>query len=362
MKTFIDFLRRIGILPKQKYLWVVEDPRPAEAVKRDYAHEERELTAGAADPFNHTPITSSPYPEEDQQGVGSCVPHGVGLALAIVREQITRTYFRLAWTFIYRLRSNYPAVGCWLQDIFDKYRSGVPLYNTLPDPATERQATNVVITEAMRTEAEIFKGLEYYTMSWVSYSSIDEIAKVAAGGIPVPIVFYSTYNEWARSIPQILDPYLQPGNAEVRHCVTVLPYSGHYRSGKKFVTIQDSSHFGGLTLRHVSEEFIKQRVYGAGYWISVKLLGSGTAPKYRFTQTLRYGMKGEDVRNMQLLFISLGLLPNDCATGLFAGRTLAAVHAFQTMFADEILKPQGLALPTDTFGAGSMKKANELCS
>lgn len=370
MKKYIDrfFAWFASKLPKplpheeEHFTGLLDDPRSEEEKQRDYLHEERLIsTASAADPFNNVQITESPVPDEDQLGVGSCVPHGVGGGLAIERKNDTGVFVRLAWSFIYRLRSTWPVPGCYLQEIFQKYKDrGACLFTTLPDPATEDQATNIVITPQMSTEAEIYKGKDYY-MVGLKYNDITTLANIAQQGHAVPIIFFSTYDEWAREYPVISNPKLTSDIAEVRHCVYILPKSGFTLKGKRYVTIHDSAHFGGRTIRHLSEDFIAARVYGAGYWDTVALLGTGPRPKYRFTKTMKYGDSNEDVRHMQLLLINLGLLPNDCATGYFAGRTLAGVHAFQNMFAADILAPLKLDAPTDTFGSMSISKANLLC-
>lgn len=347
-------------LPKKgKYYTGVEaDPRSAEQRKTDYLHEERLLSL-SGDPFGNHQIKTMPYPDDDQLGVGSCVPHGVGAALAVAAMAARKAYIRLSWTAAYRLRSNYPEIGCWLQDIFDKYRKpGAPLYTTLPDPQTEAQAAAAVVTDQMKLEAEIFEGLEYYIITIPN--NIVTLAGLAQQGKAVPIIFYSTYDEWAQEYPTIKDPKLAAPGAEVRHCVMVLPNSGFTKGGKRYVSIKDSAHFGDRTLRHISEDFITARVYGAGYWDSVNIIGSGDKPKHTFTKTLAFGARGEEVTWLQKLLISEGLLPSDCATGLFAGRTLAGLHAFQNKYADKILVPIGLDAPTDTFGSMSIAQANRI--
>lgn len=344
---------------------VVDDPRTPAEKALDWNHEERQLAgtiaAAADDHFSNPKPSSSSFPDEDQQGVGSCVPHGVGGGLAAERKLDVGTYARLSWTFAYRLRSNFPAVGCYLQNVFDIYKNiGAPLFTTLPDPATEDQAAAIAITPQMRTEAAIYKGKNYFTLA--APNDIVQLAGLAALGHAVPILIYATYTEWAQRYPQIYNPNLNPGAAEVRHCIKILPNSGFTENGIRYIAIQDSAHFGNMTLRYLSEQFITARVYGAGYWDTVGVLGSGPRPKHTFTKYLKPGSRGIEVTQLQLLLISEGLLPTDSATGYFGGLTLAGVHAFQNKYAAEILTPLGLTAPTDFFGSQSMAEANVLCS
>lgn len=357
---FVAWLKKNFVRKEEFYTGVNPDPRSQAEKDADFAHEERLMLATGTDPFGNKAIYTSPYTSENQMQASSCVPHGVGLGYNIERKNDLGTYTRTAYSFIYRLRTGYPAAGSWLQDMFEKWRvNGAPLFTTLPDPKTEAQANAMVLTPQMKLEAEIYKGKQYFMVK--KNLNIDTIATIANLGHAVPILFYSTYDEWARQYPIIIENNLEPMLAEVRHCVTVLPFSGYIEDGKKYVTIQDSSWFGNRYVRQVSEDFLNARIYDAGYWDEVAPLGSGPRPKHVFTKVLKVGTQSEEVRQMQLLFISLGLLPNDCATGYFGGRSLAGLHAFQNMFASDILVPQSLDMPTDAFGSMCIAKANKLC-
>lgn len=358
---FKAFLATIASLLKGKqFTGVLPDPRPQEKKQQDFAHEERVVEAPVG-PFENKQILVSPYPYENQWYTSSCCPHGVGLALGIERKADVGQYERLSWVFNYRQRSNYPNEGCYLQNVFDNYRhTGAPLFYSLPTPKTEAEANGAVLTSAMYNEAAIFKGLTYYTVT-KNYNDIATLAGIAQQGHGVAILIYADLDEWALDYPVINKPSLTSGYAEVVHCICILPNSGFIKDGKRHVTVQDSAHFGGKVLRHLSEEFVKSRVYAAAYWDKVVPLGSGPKPKYVFNKDLRYGDTGPDVKAMQQLFISEGLLANENATGNFFGLTLAALHAFQSKYADEILKPNGLTQPTDLFGPATRLKANALC-
>lgn len=346
----------------QFFTGVIEDPRIEAEKILDHKHEEFTGIANAVDPFGNKKITSIFYPDEDQQQVGSCVPHGTGKALAIERARdTTQGYQRLSWTFEYRLRPNLPQPGWWLQGAMESYRTiGAPLFTTLPDPATEDEANSAIITSQARTEAAIFKGQNY--VQFAVPNNIDTIAGIASQGKGVAILFYSTYQEWASETPHIINPQLKQTDfsAQVRHCVCVLPNSGFMENGKKYVTVQDSAHFGGVTLRHVPEDFIAARVYDGGYWVSPAVLGAGPIPNHLFTKVLKVGMTSSEVIQLQKLLIAEGFLRSDCASGYFGGMTLAALHAWQNKYAKDILIPQGLDAPTDMFGSFSIAKANSL--
>lgn len=337
---------------------VLSDPRTAAQKAQDYLHSER-TTAVTADPFGNGQITVSPYPFENQLQTSSCVPHAVTLAYGIERGQ--GSFVALSPMFPYRLRSNYSGEGSIPQNIFDiLQKTGAPLFSTLPTPQVESQANAINLTQQMYTEAEIYRGNTYFKIS--PANDINTIAQVAQSGHAVSICLFAQEDEYSRQYPVILYPNLTQGQAVIQHEVCVLPNSGFIKDGVKYVAIQDSAWFGGWKLRYLSEAFIVARVTQSMYWVGTQVLSTGPRPHFTFTKSLTVGSKDEEVRQMQLLLISEGLLPEDLATGNFYGYTLAGVKAFQSKYASEILLPNGLLAPTGYWGPASIKKANQLCA
>lgn len=362
MNSFIDFI--LSFFKANHDTGVVFDPRAEDAKQKDFLHEER-VPAPTPDPFSNPKIEQSPFPYENQWRTSSCVPHGVALATSVERVLDGGEFARLAQLFVYRLRANFGSEGAWLQDIFNIIAKwGAPLFASLPTPdnATESYANGVKLTNQQYIEAEIYRGGEYYSLE--EPTDFVEIARIAQQGHAVPILIYATYEEWAREYPVILNPNLQlrDAAAAVHHCIAVLPKSGFWENGKRYVTIQDSAHFGGIKKRHLSEDFIKARCYGAAYWDTVKFIGNGERPQFTFTKTLKFGANSNEVKQVQNLLIAEGLLPVDLNTGYFGGRTLAGIRAFQNKYAADILAPIGLDAPTDTWGSMCIAKANKLCT
>lgn len=344
---------------KQK-LGVAPDTRTDEQKQRDYLHEER-VFPSSTNAFGNTKITGSKYPLQNQKSTSECVPHAVALALGIERELDGDVFAVLSPTFIYRQRANYPAAGTAPYDAFSLFaKYGAPLLNQLPTPTYEYQANGAVLTQQMYVEGSIYAGKEFYTL--MNPKDISELATIASQGHGVPITIFATEQEWSQTYPQIYNPKLTYSQATIQHEVTILPNSGFVEGTKLYVTIQDSCPFGGIQIRHLSEDFIKMRCYGAAYWDTVSIIGGGVPPKYTFTKILKWGSVGNEVKLMQQLLAAEGCLPIDCITGNFYGRTLAAVHAFQNKYAAEILLPIGLNAPTDTWGSACIAKANQLCA
>jgi len=219
--------------PKRNFTGLLLDTRLESQKQRDYLHEERPAAA-VADPFSNAQIDTTPYIELNQFMTSSCVPHGVGLALSIERLNDTGVWQPTSPIFNYRLRSNYPQEGASLPGIADIYKKfGTPLYTTLPTPGTEKEANMVVITSQMFTEAEIFKGKEYFSYRYPN--DIEELARVAQAGHGVAILIFANEEEYSRSFPTILNPNLNSFTAEIRHCVCVLPKSGFMKDGKRYL-------------------------------------------------------------------------------------------------------------------------------
>lgn len=353
----IKLLSYIFSFFKKKYpTGLLPDPRPAEEVKKDYTHEEVK-TAGVT--IWGTQPPQVPFPKEDQKATSSCVGHGVSGAYGSETKNDAGGYIRLSKMFIYRKRANFPAEGMWLQNAFDiLQQSGSCLYDTLPNVPTEAQANAITITQAMIDEAAGFKGKEYYSIT--EPNNIETLAQLASQGYAIPILIYASYREWAQEYPQLWDNPA-PMQAAVRHCIFVVPLGGWIKDGVRYITILDSSPFGGFHIRHLSEAFVKARVFGGVYWKSVVLeAGHGPRPRALTGRTLDVGAKGLDVLALQNCLIYEGVLPSDCSTGNFGGRTRAGVKAFQARYAAEILTPSGLEKPTGTYGPATRKKLQAL--
>jgi hypothetical protein len=80
----------------------------------------------------------------------------------------------------------------------------------------------------------------------------------------------------------------------------------------------------------------------------------------KFTRNFRLGMRGEDVKALQILLIQEGVYPEARITGRFDKFTKNAVVRFQEKYATEILKPLKLTRGTGYFGRLSRIKANAI--
>lgn len=345
------------LFSRKHFTGVSIDTRSQIEKQKDYMHEESHLASVSVPSYDNQKIVSSPYIIENQNQTSSCVAHGVTLAAGIYFNDVVGVFRRFSKMFVYRQRSNYPDGGMWLQEAFEIIRkNGSCLYNTLPNPTTEAQANSIIITQTQRDEAIANKVPEYFTIQ--NPNDIDTLCAVAQQGIPVSIIIYSSYREWSSIIVTILDS-VGFRTAPVRHCICVLPKSGFRENGKRYLTIQDSAWFGGYYLRHVDEDFIKSRVYGAAYWKPYIAPPVMAKPSYSFKYPLSYGSKGADVVALQNILIYEQLIPADLNTGNYLGRTQAGVKALQEKYASEILIPLGMTSGTGVVGLATLKWLNK---
>jgi hypothetical protein len=320
--------------------------------------------------FNHDEIAFSPtinlvtkeealkqttlWERYNQAGTSSCVAHSVALAYGIKRN-----FFKGSPMSVYRPRSNYPGEGMIADDASKIVKNlGIADFVLLPTPSTEKEANALtlntkVVEDALKNKADAYV---YITSQW-----FNNIASIASQGTPVTIFIYSTYREWAVEYPTLRDkPKL--GSAPIQHAITVLPNSVYEEDGKRYLIIQDSALFGGYSIRHLSEDFINARCYFGQYFTKLTVAPIETKPKHTFTRSIKYGERSKEVEWLQMCLVNEGIHPKEAVTGNFFGITLNSVKKFQLKYADDVLKPIGLKLPTGFVGAMTIKKLNELYS
>ncbi|MBU6232432.1 peptidoglycan-binding protein, partial [Patescibacteria group bacterium] len=88
-----------------------------------------------------------------------------------------------------------------------------------------------------------------------------------------------------------------------------------------------------------------------------------------FTRSLKLGMTGNDVKNLQIFLNSHGFTVSQSGAGssshetsYFGPATFRAVIRFQNAYANQILAPYGLSQGTGFFGPSTMKEVNQLLS
>jgi peptidoglycan hydrolase-like protein with peptidoglycan-binding domain len=164
-----------------------------------------------------------------------------------------------------------------------------------------------LITTEMTKNALNFRGKYYFEIT----GGIEKIAEVLEQGYGVLLGFRFDYDEWT-DIPVI---HTDSKN-KCGHGVVAVDYCLY--DGQKSLIIEDSwgVHTGKGGRRIITEDFLNGKCFYAGYVTSL--------PNFVFTQTLRFGSRGLEVKKLQeKLHISVD--------GIFGKKTLEAVKTYQTL-------------------------------
>lgn len=355
-----------------KNLGVLVDPRDPKQKEYDYSHNEI-FTSSVPTYFASLSQASAyvgSFPIDNQNQTSSCVAHGKVLVMSIFNwlQDTTKPFIQLSSMFLYRNRSNYPAEGMIPSSAnMQTMQSGAPIYADMPTPDTEAEANALVVDAATTQAAKQFAAGKWVTI--IDPTDVDTIAFVSNSlELPVNILIYATLAEWSAPVVEVLTPGLIQGSpeAEVSHCITVLPQSAYMLNGKRYVVIQDSALFGGYSFRSVSEDFIQQRTYEADYMIAMSSQPVIVKPHVLLTEDLTVGSSGPDVIALQEALQYMGYFPNVVngaafiPTGTYGGITKNAVLKFQNEYAAQILTPNGLTVGTGYCGSSTRAFINKL--
>lgn len=356
MNYIIGFIKNLF---RKKYdTGLLPDLRLPEDKKKDFLHEEISADSALSEYGKKENVKT--YPPTSQYSTLSCVAHANTLNLGIENEIEGEGFVALSPAFFYRYRVGYPSGGMSGDDAGKIAKNiGACKYEMLKTPYNEIDINNVVITPEMIENAKIYRARNYVSIS--QYNDIDVINSILSQGKAITIMIYATVREWAQVYPTIMDN-VSPNSAPIRHAICALPNSGFIENGKRYITIQDSSPFGGISIRYVSEDFIRQRCFYANYFLNLKNEPIGDKPRYTFSHILSLGMNNEDIRNLQLCLAYEGIHPKNACTGLFGGITLKSVNEFQLKYKEDILYPGGRKTPTGIVGMYTIAKLNQLYS
>ncbi len=345
-----------------------EDPRSKEAKGQDFTHEE----VASASPVK---LVEKPkeqwrkFPIRDQAGSSTCVAQACAKMEGVenVLEEPDQPFIIFSARDIYERRANKPDEGMWGQDalnICSKF--GATTEDRLPSQKMSESQINAPFT---RTEEDIKIADKYRAGGYLTINdiTIDAIADVILNkGKAVLLFIFAERNEWT-DVPTIKNPNLDRGNAPIRHGIAAV--DAFLYKGEKALLIDDSwgEFFGLEGQRILTESWIKERVYFAGYLKDLSNKRDEAKPlppkpKYKFTRPLSFGMNGQDVVQLQNMLKFEELFPQDTeSTGKYLQITAKWVKAWQIKhgimdFANEkdVRKVR--------FGEKSIKKANQLYS
>lgn len=158
-------------------------------------------------------------------------------------------------------------------------------------------------------------------------------------GKAVMVWFFFTGAEWSPQIPVIQDTNLTIQSG-LRHSVAAVDFA--LVNGKKYLIIEDSAHFGGITRRLISEEFFKARNWFIRYPMSFVFQDQSAPlpdpqpapvnpkPHHVFTTPFEFGSTSADVKALQDILKYEGFFPiNTASTGYYGAITAGGVLKWQ---------------------------------
>lgn len=282
--------------------------------------------------FDEIPV----FPVRDQDGSGSCVAQSLALILGIENFLEEKRFVEFSAKDIYTRRSNKDTMGMMGVEALEIARKyGCTLEALIPSQNQSETEMNTIDRKISDEEiAKIFKIKDYYQLPF----SIEQIATIMESGRkngvakPLMVWFMFPRKEWT-AIPELSNSNYDM----VHHSVTAIDYG--ILNGKRGLFIRDSWGLHSTTvkgLRFISEDYLKRMTFCA----YVNDLPNNYEEKPNiFTRTLKYGSRGEDVKELQKI-----LRLN--ADGIFGRQTEKAVKNFQTkngLIADGIVGQKTIA-------------------
>lgn len=283
----------------------IPDPRPAEKIAQDF------LYIGGAVGVNWIEKTSfKKYTQRNQDGSYSCGLQAGAKALECLTGKVISAtpYF---W------RKNYPGEGTFMQDIGDiLYNRYSCLEKSSPSQNQDEVTMNVI--KPLTTNIGI---TGYRTLT--QPNNIEQIAEVIEGYGQCIILLQSNGNEYTKT------PVYNGQTVDFAHFVVGVDYG--LVNGTKVIAIEDSAGIWSAPdgCRNFTADFISKRVYGGLYFLGAKDVSVPQDKKFIFNYDMSYGMKLENVRQLQLRLISEGYSIPSGATSYYGSETAKAVVKYQ---------------------------------
>lgn len=255
------------------------DPRKDPRVVNGWDIEE--LVAGDA-PVNWKKKKESELPQNPTWTQGSssaCVAFSKARQISVRVKNLTGLWIDYSPASIYQLRSNRPKGGMNIADansIVDK--RGVALEAYMRSFGLNEAGINATLRSPV---AELSSKVMAEAVAKYFYCPInmEKIAQTIEAGKAVSLLIFATENEYARETP-VVNANITYETAPIRHEVLAEDYLLN-SSGKKVLFIQDSAHFGGISKRYFTEEFLTKRVIIADAIEMFNLVASVPTPNAR---------------------------------------------------------------------------------
>ncbi len=308
------------------------DTRSASDQQKDYKFQEIVVSAAPVNWVEKTEAQWRKFPDQEQDGSGSCVAQTIKKLACISLWLKEKVFVIFSATHIYQRRSNKPTSGMIGVEAFNLWKDGGITLEQLAvsENMNDSQMDAEVIEPYKQSIGTNFKIGGHVGIDSGAFETVASVIQETGKGVMA--WFYFTGTEWSPMFPVILEPNLDM-NSAARHSVAVVDFCLH--NGKKYLIIEDSAHFGGITRRLISEEFFKARNWLLRYPMNFSFNPEpepSLKPKYTFTKTLNFGMTDPDVIALQNILKFEGLFATNIAsTGYYGAISSKAVLAWQKL-------------------------------
>lgn len=260
MLAFLRYLLRNA----QTNYWTgaLPDTRPPVEKKEDVHFSEIVANANVVKWEEKYPDRIRKFPELNQYQSSTCGANALAKAMGIMFFTKFGTYLAFARAHIYKRRVNRPYPGMALYDMFDIGNQGVTLEQLIPSTLyTDEDHDKTVIAPWMQKEGETWKVSKGIYLP----ADIETIAStIQTTGKGVILCTWFLAGEWSKTVPYIVENDLDwDDKRSLRHFVVAVDFTLY--KGVKYLVIEDSAHFGGVSRRLVSEDWVKNRVRAAAY-------------------------------------------------------------------------------------------------
>ncbi len=352
---------------EQIYDGALIDNRPKELKAQDFTHEEVASSAPTV-LVEKSPDKFKKYPVRDQDGSSTCLMQATAKVLGVENtlEEPDKPFIVFSARDGYERRLNSPEKGMYLYDALSiASKFGLTTEEKLPSQKMSEEQINAPFT---RTEEDLKIANTYRAGGYVNLDiNFDAIADVVLNQKKgVVILTFAQNNEWI-DVPVIKNPDLKKENAPIRHGVAVV--DAFLWKGERALLIDDSwgRFYGFEGQRVLTESWIKERVYGAGYLLDLsnkrqEEVPVPNKPVFHFNNPLTFGTVSPSVVDLQNMLKFEECFPQKIeSTGKYLQITARGVKAWQIKhgimdFANEkdVRKVR--------FGEKSIKLANQLYS
>ncbi len=335
------------------FLGVVTDDRTLAQKQKDYKDSEFAASAPApAVKWKHKNLKDMRfYSRRNQTSSSSCMAQSTAKVLGVENAVETGEYVELSCKHCYDSRANYPSPGMTLPNVLDLASKGVfCLESQLPSQNMGETAMNDRSYQWVSVMAS--EGAKYASGGYLTFDvkfdgrvitpiDMDRVAAILDQGKAVEAMLFFISEEYWKKIPKLIEKNLSAYEERTsRHGIAITNYFLDENNVKCFLIEDSAGNNGSIEKRGqriLTEDFFKARCYGAGYLFAKKNEeGVTVKPKHHFTETLKYGIDGEQVAWLQEVLVYEGFMPHEVdgkpfvPTIHFRGATQSAVLKWQT--------------------------------